>query len=142
MQAMKVLLPVDGSVYTKRMLGWLAAHAELLDAQTDYTVLTVVPELPHHAGFFELGDLKGYYESRAEEVLKPVRAFVAQKTWRAKFEHRIGPAAESIASVATTGEFDLIVLGSHGHSALANLALGSVATGVLARCKTPVLLIR
>lgn len=29
-----------------------------------------------------------------------------------------------------------------GQSALVNLALGSVATGVLARCKTPVLLIR
>jgi nucleotide-binding universal stress UspA family protein len=33
-------------------------------------------------------------------------------------------------------------MGSHGHTALGNLALGSVATGVLARCKVPVLLIR
>ncbi|MFZ2653071.1 MAG: universal stress protein [Burkholderiaceae bacterium] len=139
---MKVLLPVDGSVYTKRMLAWLAAHDEMFDAQNEYTVLTAVPELPPHAGFFELGDLKGYYESRAEEVLKPVRAFMAQQARHASFEHRVGPAAEIIAAAATQGEFDLIVLGSHGHSALANLALGSVATGVLARCKTPVLLIR
>jgi nucleotide-binding universal stress UspA family protein len=51
-------------------------------------------------------------------------------------------STEQIAAAATTADFDLIVLGSHGHSALANLALGSVATGVLARCKTPVLLIR
>jgi nucleotide-binding universal stress UspA family protein len=142
MKAMKVLLPVDGSAYTKRMLAWLAAHDEMRDEQTQYTVLTVVPELPRHAGFFELGDLKGYYESRAEEVLEPVRAFIAQKGWRASFEHRIGHPAEAIAEMATKGNYDLIVLGSHGHSALGNLALGSVANGVLARCKTPMLLIR
>jgi nucleotide-binding universal stress UspA family protein len=33
-------------------------------------------------------------------------------------------------------------MGSHGHSALGNIVLGSVATGVLARCTVPVLLIR
>ncbi|MCI4428077.1 MAG: universal stress protein [Burkholderiales bacterium] len=142
MNATKVLLPVDGSEFTKRMLGWVAAHDEMRDAQTQYSVLTVVPPLPAHAGFFELGDLKSYYESRAEEVLKPVRTFIAQKGWNASFEHRVGVPAEVIASVATEGDFDLIVLGSHGHSALANLALGSVATGVLARCKTPLLLVR
>lgn len=142
MKPIKVLLAVDGSAYTKRMLGWVAAHDEFFAPLTEYTVLTVVAELPHHAGFFELGDLKGYYAARAEQVLQPVRAFVEQKKWRASFESCIGPAAELIAAQASKGEFDLIVLGSHGHSALANLALGSVATGVLARCKTPVLLIR
>ena len=142
MNATKVLLPVDGSEFTKRMLAWLAAHDEMLDAQTQYSVLTVVPELPRHSGFFELSDLKSYYESRAQEVLQPVRAFIAQKGWNASFEHRVGLPAEVIASVATQGDFDLIVLGSHGHSTLANLTLGSVATGVLARCRTPVLLIR
>jgi nucleotide-binding universal stress UspA family protein len=142
MNPMKVLLPVDGSAFTKRMLGWVAAHDEFFGASTEYTVLTVVPELPHHAGFFELSDLKGYYAARAEDVLKPVRAFIAQKKWRATYEQRIGPAADMIAETATQGEFDLIVLGSHGHSALTNLVMGSVATGVLARCKIPVLLIR
>lgn len=34
------------------------------------------------------------------------------------------------------------VMGACGHSALGNMVLGSVATGVLARCTTPVLIIR
>lgn len=142
MEPMKVLLPVDGSAYTKHMLGWVAAHDELFGPATEYTVLTVVPQLPHHPRFFGLGDLKALYASLAEDVLRPVRAFVAQKQWRVNFEHRIGPAADLIAEAAIQGGFDLVVLGSHGHSALANLAMGSVATGVLARCKTPALLIR
>jgi nucleotide-binding universal stress UspA family protein len=32
-------------------------------------------------------------------------------------------------------------MGTHGHSSLASVVLGSVATGVLARSKTPVLLV-
>ena len=33
-------------------------------------------------------------------------------------------------------------MGSHGHSALINLVVGSVATEVLAGCKIPVLIVR
>ena len=32
-------------------------------------------------------------------------------------------------------------MGTHGHSALANAVLGSVAQGVLARCQLPMLLV-
>jgi nucleotide-binding universal stress UspA family protein len=139
---MKVLLAVDGSAYTKRMLAWLAVHDELLDPQTEYTVLTVVTEIPPHAGFFDLADPQGFYQEQAEEVLRPVRAFIAQQRWRADVEHSTGHPAQVISDAATRGAFDLVVLGSHGHSALGNLVLGSVASGVLARCKTPALLIR
>jgi len=36
----------------------------------------------------------------------------------------------------------LVMMGSHGHGALANLVTGSVATKVLALSKVPVLLVR
>lgn len=139
---MKVLLAVDGSSYTKRMLAWLAVHDEMLDRQTDYTVLTVVPEIPRHAGFFDLSDPAAYYAEQADKVLDPVRAFIAQQGWQARFEHRSGHPAEEIALATLQAKPELIVLGSHGHSALGNVVLGSVATGVLARCKTPALLVR
>jgi nucleotide-binding universal stress UspA family protein len=34
------------------------------------------------------------------------------------------------------------MMGSHGHGTLGSLVMGSVATKVLAGCKTPVLLVR
>ena len=43
---MKVLLAVDGSVYTKRMLAHLAAHEELLGRGHEYTAFTAVPPVP------------------------------------------------------------------------------------------------
>jgi nucleotide-binding universal stress UspA family protein len=36
----------------------------------------------------------------------------------------------------------MIALGTHGHTALANLVMGSVATSVLARSKMPVLFLK
>ena len=52
------------------------------------------------------------------------------------------PAGAAIAKQADDGGFDLVVMGSHGHSAVVNLVMGSVVTQVLAHCKVPVLLVR
>lgn len=140
---MKVLLAVDGSAYTKRMLAYLAAHEELLGARCEFTALTVVPKVPAYASrHVPAANIASHYHDEAEQVLKPVREFAAQKGWKTTTRFEPGLPAEEIASAATNGQFDLIVIGSHGHSALAGLVMGSVATGVLAQCKVPVLLIR
>jgi nucleotide-binding universal stress UspA family protein len=55
---------------------------------------------------------------------------------------KVGVVADVVADVATKGRYDLLVMGSHGHSSLANLVMGSVATKVLARCSTPALIVR
>ena len=43
---MKILVPVDGSPFTKRMLAYLAAHDEWLGPQHAYTLLHVAPPVP------------------------------------------------------------------------------------------------
>ena len=140
---MKVLLAVDGSPYTKRMLAYLSAHDELLTGEVEFTVLNVVPGIPPHAArFLAEADLRGYYDTEAEAVLEPIRAFVAQQGWRAEFRRAHGVPADRIVELAQAGDFDLVVLGSHGHTALGNVLLGSVATRVLASCRVPVLIIR
>jgi len=140
---MKILLPIDGSDYTKRMLAYLAAHDELLGADHDYTFFTAVAPIPTHAPrLLERGLLDGYYDEQAEQVFKPVRAFADQQRWTYRTVHVQGYAAEEIARIAEAGKYDLVVMGSHGHTSLGNMILGSVANGVLARCKLPVLLIR
>jgi nucleotide-binding universal stress UspA family protein len=140
---MKILAAVDGSPYTKRMLAYLAAHDEWLGAQHEYTLLhAVAPVPPRAAGALDKSVLKGYYDEGAETVFKPLRTFFDKQHLQASFVAKVGPAADVIAEAATKGRYDLVVLGSHGHGTLTNLVLGSVATKVLARCTTPVLLIR
>ena len=43
---MKILLAVDGSPHTKKMLAYLATHMETLGGENEFTVLTVEPPLP------------------------------------------------------------------------------------------------
>ena len=75
-------------------------------------------------------------------MLGPAAKFLARHGIDAKSSWKVGHAGEQIAKLAESGKFDLVVMGSHGHSALGNLVMGSVATNVLAHCKVPVLLVR
>jgi nucleotide-binding universal stress UspA family protein len=140
---MKILLAVDGSAYTKRMLSYLAAHNEFLHGDTQYVVMTVVPHVPPRAcAYFSHAELQDYYRDEAEKALGPVRQFIAQQGWKVEFQHVVGHAPDVIAEAAANGHFDLVAMGSHGHSSFGGLVLGSVTQRVLAQCKTPVLIIR
>jgi nucleotide-binding universal stress UspA family protein len=140
---MKILLAVDGSEYTRRMLDYLATHKQTLGTNHEYTVFYAVLPVPHRAAAFAGADLvRGFYDDDAKTVLDPIRAFLAEQGIEASFVHKVGHPADEIASFAEAGKFDLLVMGSHGHGALKNLVVGSVATKVLARCGVPVLLVR
>jgi nucleotide-binding universal stress UspA family protein len=140
---MKILVAVDGSPFTKRMLAYLAAHDEWLGTHHAYTVLTVVPPVPARAAAVLSKDTLGsYYKDESEKVFKPIRAFFAKQGLEADFVARQGNAGDTIAALADKGKYDLLVLGSHGHGTLGNLVMGSVATKVVANCSVPVLLVR
>lgn len=140
---MKILLPVDGSDYTHRTLAYIAAHDELLGPGHDYVAVTAVAPIPARAAsYIDRATLDDYYREQAEQVFEPIRAFAAQKGWKLNTVHHVGQPSTVIASCAEQEHAALIVMGAHGHSALAGALLGSVTTGVLARCKTPVLIVR
>ena len=139
---MKILLAVDGSTYTKKMLAYLATH-ELFKDNNEYTVFTVQPALPPRARAAVGKDIVDqYHKDEAEKVLAPVTKFLLRHKIDAASSWKTGPAGENIAKFADSGKFDLLIMGSHGHSALGNLVMGSVATQVLAHCKVPVMLVR
>jgi len=140
---MKILLAVDGSGFTKKMLAYLATHDEWLGATHDYTLVTVQTPLPPRARAAVGAEIaNGFYADEAEKVSAPVVKFLKRHGIDAQVVHKVGSPGELIAKVANAGKFDLLMMGSHGHSALGNLIMGSVATKVLAQCKVPVLIVR
>lgn len=140
---MKILVPVDGSSFTKRMLAYLAAHDEWLGGAHDYTLLHVAPAVPPRAAaVLDKAVLQAHYADESEKVFKPIRAFFAKQKIAADFVAKVGPAADAIVALATKGKFDLLLMGSHGHGLLGNLVLGSITTKVMARCDIPVLVVR
>jgi nucleotide-binding universal stress UspA family protein len=140
---MKILLAVDGSDYTKKMLAYLSTHAEWLSPNNSYTLLTVQAQLPPRARAAVGKEVvESYQREESEKVLSPVSKFLLRHEVNAKTLAKVGHAGEIISKTAESGKFDLVVMGSHGHGSWGNLIMGSVATQVLAHCKVPVLLVR
>ena len=78
--------------------------------------------------------LTSYLESRAA----PLRAGGLEVT----VEVRFGDAAEEILAAAKETDPEVIMMATHGHSALAQAIFGSVASRVVASGVKPVLLVR
>ena len=77
---MNILLAVDGSPYTKKMLAYLAAHDEMLGTSHSYTAITVQAALPPRArAVLVLYDVEGWkHEEIAAELGMAVGSSKAQ----------------------------------------------------------------
>ncbi len=141
---MKILLAVDGSPYTKKMLAYLTTHMDMFAGKGhEFTALAVQPVLPARArSLMSTQEVAAYYTEEAEKVLGPVATFLEQRALNVKRQAEIGLAGDVIATYAAEGKYELIIMGSRGNGALAGLVMGSVATRVLAKCDVPVLLVR
>jgi nucleotide-binding universal stress UspA family protein len=140
---MKILIAVDGSLHTQRMLTYLTAHPELVGSQKEFTVITVVPPIAAHLREVVAADVLDRQQQRlVKDVLDPVSAFASRSGWNLTAMSKVGHVADTLIETAGSGDFDLLVMGSHGNSALASLMLGSVVSGVLSRSKVPLLIVR
>ncbi len=140
---MKILIAADGSPYTKRLLDYLAAHEDWLNGHHQFVVLNATAAIPPRAiSALDKETLQSYYTDESEKVFKPIRAFLKKNGLNAEFVAKVGHAHEAIAKTAKTGKFDLIMMGSHGHTSFGSMVMGSVTAKVMAHCETPVLLVR
>ena len=141
---MKILLAIDGSPYSKKMLAYLCAHDELINAgRNTFTALTVLPAIPPRArAVLSKEMVDEYYREAGAKVLDPVRKYLEQSCIFPKERLEVGHPGDIIASIAEDEKYDLIIMGTHGHGALGRLVMGSVSTQVLANCSVPVMLIR
>jgi nucleotide-binding universal stress UspA family protein len=140
---MKILLAVDGSDYTRRMLDYVCRNRALFDPSHEYVLFNTQPDIPPHArSMLDAGTVQAYHRDEAQKVLQPAVATLEAQGLKATSQWKTGPAGDTIAAFADQGKFDMVIMGSHGHRALARLVMGSVANEVLAGCGVPVLLIR
>mgnify|MGYP003587747713 CR=1 FL=1 len=138
---MKILLAVDGSEYSRRMLDYIAVHSKSF-GDSSFTAAFTVPQVARRAiAMVGVHAARDYYAEEANAVLDPIRQLLADHGVQAECVFRVGQPAAEIASLAESEHFDLLVMGSHGHNALKNLVLGSVATQLLAACKVPVVIV-
>ena len=138
---MKILLAVDGSEYSLDAVDALIEHSGWFAQRPTIVLAYVHAELPYPKAAAWVGKeaVDRYYREEADEILAKAAERLAAK--QVPFERvlLVGDAAQQIAHHAVESGCDLIALGRRGHTALANLVLGSVAMKVLAASKVPVL---
>ncbi|HEY5195718.1 MAG TPA: universal stress protein [Solirubrobacteraceae bacterium] len=132
-----ILVALDGSADAEAAVAHASRLAE--DQNARLMLLTVAPYPYQHAGIGvpappDLTDCYAGALRRAVESVPPDVSLTSQLLR--------GNAAETILRAAHDGDYDLIVMGSHGHGRLHRALLGSVSHRVLHDSPVPVLLIR
>ena len=142
--AMKILLAADGSDYTKKAAKQLARYVAFLKEPAEIHVLYVHPPLPYPGAGSVVGKktIEKYQKEDSDEALAVAEKQLRKEDLRFQPHWVVGDVCEEIGAFVKEHKIDLVVMGSHGHGALANLAMGSVATKVIAALKVPVLIVR
>jgi len=142
-QGMNLLIPVDGSPCSNAALAFMAARPFKDAHRPQIDLLNVQMPLPPRAGRAVGADwARSWYEAESRKVLKPAVLALQQGGLDPAWYTRVGIPAVEISEWADRHAVDLIVMGSHGHTALKGLVLGSVTQKVLAYSTVPVLALR
>ena len=137
----KILLAYDGSAGAKRALDVALEMTSLSGAEL--WALAVEERLPHYAATID--EVEGeqefanhyYQEALSVAYLRALKANVELKS-----EIRAGHAARTIVDFTKEGSFDLVVLGSSGHSRVWSMFLGTTAEKVSRHVHCTVLIVR
>lgn len=141
---MHIVLPVDGSEYTARAAQVLVQQAEAYKEPPRITLLTVALPIgtPLARSQLSRATLDEYYRDVSAQALAPAEESLKQAGLTFESHFVVGDPAEQIAAEVKRLQPDLLIMGTHGHSALKGFVMGSVASKVVASTTVPVLLVR
>ncbi|HAM51276.1 MAG TPA: universal stress protein [Nitrospiraceae bacterium] len=146
----KILVPTDGSTTARRA----ARYAVELAKETGATITLVSVIDPSFYAFQTIPDVVAtpmrlrepiwdFLRQGAVANLDNAEKLCKKNGVRSKKVIRTGHPVEEIVKEAEKSRVDLIIIGSHGRSALKAAVIGSVAFGIIHKdTKVPVLVIR
>ncbi len=141
-----VLVPIDGSEFSKQVIGRAIALGKPLGAR--FTLLRVIspafaPGWPHQPPPLPTPPDLARERARAEESLEMIAEGLRAQKLRVKTAVVIHTRpAVGIIEFARDGGVDLIAMTTHGRGGWSRVALGSVADKVLRGTSTPLVLYR
>ena len=142
---MKILVATDGS---KNALRAVKYAADLLSHSNDkvksITLISVHDDagLRHAKAFVGKDVVADYLRELSEKELKPAMKVLDAQGIKHDMVMLVGSPSQEIVSQSQKGKYDMVVLGSKGRSAIADMLLGSVAQRVLTQAKQPVVLVK
>jgi nucleotide-binding universal stress UspA family protein len=140
---LKVLVAVDGSESSGRAVGHVLKLAAAA-GQVELHLLNVqIPVDSGHARMFVSQDeIEAYHLEEGRQCLERAQTMLEEAGVPYSQHVVVGHVAETIAKFAREHQFDLIVMGTHGRSALTHLLMGSVTADVIRLSDRPVTLVK
>lgn len=141
----RVLVPYDGSRLSDDALDFAADHFD----DVDLTLLQAID--PMTAAYDAPLDapLPGFWEDWYEDAVADAEADLDGAVERLSLDDdqvetavEVGKPADVILAEVEEGDYDHLVMGSHGRKGVARLLLGSVAEDVVRRAPVPVTVLR
>lgn len=123
----KILVPLDGSPFSARVLPYLTPY---LTPWSEIHLLHV--REPQH----------GPQDMEAEDYIQTLRGELRSMGTRTQGAVRRGDVTSVICEYAQTQGMEMIAMATHGRSGVNRWALGSTADHILRRCTLPTLLVR
>jgi nucleotide-binding universal stress UspA family protein len=135
----KILVPMDPSGGSMAALEYASSLAEEVGASVD--VLHV-----HEHGDFKVGStvsLAPEVLQRAEREMEETISRAASRLGaRLRRRTQSGDPLKGIVEAAAEGDYDLVIMGTHGRIGRLHMVVGSVAEGVVRSAPCPVLTVR
>jgi len=148
----RILVATDFSEPSRAALDYAANLAKKLEASVDLLHVWEAPTfVVPGTGMTSIYVGSGAGEQTIEEVMRQsanhaMDEFVAKAKARGvavrSMKTEQGRPAHAIVEAAKSGEYDLIVIGTHGRTGLPRVLLGSVAENVVRHARCPVLTVR
>ena len=141
---MKILVATDGSKPALNAVKYAIKLVRQLSTSSSITLISVHDDAGlHHAKVFVGREVVAdYLRELSDQEMKPARRLLDKAGVKHDMEVRTGHVAKEIVGLAKSGKYEMLVLGTKGRTAVADLLLGSVAQRVLATAQTPVLLVK
>jgi len=142
---MKILLAVDGSKHSLKAVKCLIEHADWYREKPAVELVNVhlpIPRIRGMGAVVSASQVRRYYDREGNAALSKARKLLDAAGIGYSRRILVGPVAESIVRQARLTRCDLIMIGTRGMSAAANLLLGSCATRVVNISPIPVLLVK
>jgi nucleotide-binding universal stress UspA family protein len=145
----KILVPTDGSKTAKRSLEYAVQFAKQTGATL--TLLSVIDKsafVPQSIPAMSVSKnliepIENYLRMAAESYTEDAQRLCLKYEIPCKTVIRSGRPVDEIIKEAEKSKVDMIIIGSHGKSALKAAVLGSVTFGIINKgTKIPVLVVR
>ncbi len=141
----RVLVPVDGSECSLRAVNHVIGDRARSGEPHKYEVhlINVQPSFSRDVTrFFDPDQVSAFHRDESAQALAGAEALLAGAGVPHVSHAEVGPIADTIVNRAAALGCDLIVMGTHGHGALAGLLLGSTTAKVIHHAHLPLLLVK